>query len=77
MKFCVDIDEKSLKAYGQWPWPRYRIALLVEKLNQLKASGIGLDIIFPETDRTSIKVIKNELLRDFNINVQTRGLPQE
>ncbi|MGV7222970.1 MAG: CHASE2 domain-containing protein [Nitrospinales bacterium] len=73
----VDIDEKSLKTYGQWPWPRYRIAFLIEKLIQLKASSIGLDIMFPETDRTSIKVIKNELLRDFNINVQTRGMPQE
>ena len=24
----VDIDEKSLAKYGQWPWPRYRLANL-------------------------------------------------
>jgi adenylate cyclase len=73
----VDIDEKSLKTYGQWPWPRYRIALLVEKLIQLKAAGIGLDMMFPEADRASIKVIKNELLRDLNIEVQIKELPYE
>jgi adenylate cyclase len=22
----IDIDEASLKAYGQWPWPRTRLA---------------------------------------------------
>ena len=26
----VDIDEASLKAFGQWPWPRTRIADLVQ-----------------------------------------------
>ena len=28
----VDIDEKSLQQYGQWPWPRYRLALLLKNL---------------------------------------------
>ena len=28
----VDIDEDSLKAYGQWPWPRTRVAELVDRL---------------------------------------------
>src|SRR5512147_984293 len=28
----VDIDEKSLRQYGQWPWPRYRIATLIDRL---------------------------------------------
>ena len=73
----VDIDEKSLKTYGQWPWPRYRLALLVDKLIQLKASGISIDMMFPESDRTSMKVIKNELLRDMKVNIQTDSIPEE
>src|SRR5512137_863572 len=39
----VDIDEKSLRQYGQWPWPRYQIAILLEKLWNLEALSIGLD----------------------------------
>jgi len=49
----VDIDEKSLKELGQWPWPRHILADLVVKLNKLGAAIIGFDIIFPEEDRSS------------------------
>ncbi|HET9688641.1 MAG TPA: CHASE2 domain-containing protein, partial [Pseudolabrys sp.] len=28
----IDIDEKSLKAFGQWPWPRTRVADLITRL---------------------------------------------
>ena len=66
----IDIDEKSLENFGQWPWPRYRMATLVEKLNLLGASVIGLDILFPEADRTSLNLLKNEIERDLNITIQ-------
>src|SRR5690349_160911 len=49
----VDIDEKSLKAYGQWPWPRTLVADLVNKLTDLGAAAIGFDVLFSEPDRTS------------------------
>lgn len=49
----VDIDEKSLARYGQFPWPRTRIADLVTKLTALKAVVIAFDIAFPEADRTN------------------------
>jgi adenylate cyclase len=49
----VDIDEDSLKAIGQWPWPRTTIADLVTRITQLGALAIGFDIIFPEPDRMS------------------------
>jgi adenylate cyclase len=49
----ADIDEVSLAAYGQWPWPRTRMAELVEKLHQLGASAIVFDILFSEPDRLS------------------------
>ena len=49
----VDIDEKSLKAIGQWPWPRTRVAELVDKLTRMGALAIGFDIVFPEPDRMS------------------------
>ena len=49
----VDIDEASLKAYGQWPWPRTRIAELVQNLNQAGAAAIAFDVLLAEPDRTS------------------------
>jgi adenylate cyclase len=49
----VDIDETSLAKYGQFPWPRTRLADLVARLTQLNAVVIAFDIAFPEPDRTS------------------------
>ncbi|NIQ03228.1 MAG: CHASE2 domain-containing protein [Nitrospinaceae bacterium] len=46
----VAIDEASLKQEGRWPWPRTRLADLVEKLSQSGAAVIGLDLLFPEKD---------------------------
>jgi adenylate cyclase len=47
----VNIDEKSLAKYGQWPWPRTRIAELVNDLTRMGARVIAFDIMFPEPDR--------------------------
>ncbi|HZL31899.1 MAG TPA: adenylate/guanylate cyclase domain-containing protein [Pseudolabrys sp.] len=49
----VDIDEASLAAYGQWPWPRTLLAELVTKLSRLGSVAIAFDIIFAEPDRMS------------------------
>lgn len=44
----VDIDEASLAAVGPWPWPRHRIADLLELLlGVYRAKAVGLDIVFP------------------------------
>jgi len=60
----VGIDEESLNSYGQWPWPRYRVAGLVERLHELGAKVIALDFLMPEPDRTSPEVILSERQRD-------------
>ena len=49
----IDIDEDSIQRLGQWPWPRTRIAELVESVQQAGAIAIGFDVVFSETDRTS------------------------
>ena len=49
----VDLDEKSLAKYGQWPWPRFRLANLLQKVRDLGATSVSLDILLPEPDRTS------------------------
>lgn len=49
----VEVDEKSLKALGQWPWPRDRLAHLIERIAGNGALAIGLDMYFPEADGAS------------------------
>src|ERR1700747_3457626 len=49
----VDIDEASLKAIGQWPWPRTTVADLITQITQLGPVAMEFDIIFPEPDRMS------------------------
>ncbi|MEJ1159295.1 CHASE2 domain-containing protein [Prosthecomicrobium sp. N25] len=49
----VDIDEASLAALGQWPWPRDVLARLTTRLTELGAAAIAFDVVFPEPDRTS------------------------
>jgi adenylate cyclase len=49
----VDIDDKSLEALGQWPWPRTVIADLLQKLANAGAAAVAFDILFAEPDRTS------------------------
>ncbi len=47
----VGVDEESLKAYGQWPWPRARLAELIDRLRDMGAASIAFDFIFAEADR--------------------------
>ena len=49
----VAIDEASLKSVGQWPWPRQRLGELVTKILAARPAALGLDMIMPETDRSS------------------------
>ncbi len=49
----VDIDDASIAKLGQWPWPRTKIAELIDRLRQAGAASIAFDIVFAEPDRTS------------------------
>lgn len=62
----VAIDEQSIAHFGQWPWPRYRLAQLVDALRLQGVSAIGIDLLMPEEDRTSPDVILRERQRDLN-----------
>jgi adenylate cyclase len=48
----VDVDERSLARFGRWPWPRSTLAGLLEAIHAQGAASIGLDMMFPESDRT-------------------------
>ena len=57
----LDIDEQSLSAFGQWPWPRTLVADLVTRLTKLGAAAVAFDIIFAEPDRLSPNLVAGAL----------------
>lgn len=57
----VDIDEKSLKAEGHWPWSRSKLAELFDILSQSGVAMIATDMIFSEAEQNPIGMIKHEL----------------
>ena len=47
----VDIDDASLRALGRWPWPRDRLARLVDTLfDDDHAAALGIDLVLAEPD---------------------------
>jgi adenylate cyclase len=60
----VGVDDESLAARGQWPWPRYRLAMLLERLQEAGAEVVALDFLMAEPDRSSPDVIEAERKRD-------------
>jgi len=47
----INIGEKSLQQWGQWPWPRQNFAQLIHDIRQNNGGMIGLTVMFPEADR--------------------------
>ena len=49
----VHVDDRSLEAWGQWPWSRDRLASLLRAIADMGARSIALSFIMAEPDRTS------------------------
>jgi len=65
----VDIDQPSLTAVGQWPWPRSTVAKLTATIAAMQPAVIGFDVLLP-TDRLS----PQEIIRAFpSISAATRS----
>ena len=58
----VALDEASLEAHGQWPWPRDRVAELVTRLfEHYGARALVFDIVFAEPDRSDAPALRARL----------------
>jgi adenylate cyclase len=72
----VDIDEKSLAKYGQWPWPRTLMADLVTNLTRLGPAAIGFDVMLAEPDRLNPAIAADTLRNlDEETRAKLRALP--
>ena len=47
----INIDEKSLSKFGQFPWNRSIFAKIIENVNRSNPKVIGFDIFFTEKDK--------------------------
>ena len=72
----VDVDDASLAGVGQWPWPRYRIAAMIERIRAERPAAIALDIVFPEPDRTSPLNLQQAFHHDFGLDLTFSGVPE-
>ncbi len=58
----VDVDETSLAAEGQWPWPRAKIAALTDALfDRYGIRALGFDVLFAEPERSAELRLIDEL----------------
>jgi len=59
----IDIDEKSLGKFGQFPWSRSVFAKIIENVNLANPKAIGFDIFFSEKDKQS----PEEIIKSYNL----------
>ncbi|TCJ11799.1 adenylate/guanylate cyclase domain-containing protein [Parasulfuritortus cantonensis] len=71
----IDIDDESLARLGQWPWPRTRIAELIDRLRAAGAASIAFDVMFAEPDRTSPSAIEKVWRPDADLSRRLAALP--
>src|SRR5688572_8466189 len=71
----VDIDDRSIQAIGQWPWPRDVLAELVDRVAAAGPRAVAFDVLFAEPDRMSPDAIAAALRgRDPDLSKQLARL---
>ena len=72
----VEIDQKSLVALGQWPWPRTELARLIDRINLQKPAALGINILMPEADAQSPEQLVDRLhIQNPALAAALRALP--
>jgi len=70
----IAIDEKALDKYGPWPWPRHRLAQIVEKLEAAKAGAIGIVLPLDQPQSLSLPETYQSVLESANAQVREKVL---
>ena len=72
----VEIDQKSLAALGQWPWPRSELARLVEALAAARPAALGINILMPEADALSVeRLFERQIALDATLTAALKAQP--
>jgi len=59
----IDIDEKSLSKFGQFPWNRSIFAKILKNVSAAEPKAVGFDIFFTEKDKQS----PEEIISAYNL----------
>ena len=69
----VDIDEKSLGIYGQWPWNRHHLAQLVNTLfDHYHIRAMGSDLVFAEPAGIAFSQLEKEFKTRNDVSPQAK-----
>lgn len=72
----LEIDEKSIEKYGQWPWNRKTLADIIWKLRENGAGIIVMPILFSEEDRLGGDIELAEALAGNGVVIAQTGTTQ-
>ena len=65
--YTVNIDEKSLEQYGQWPFPRDVYGNIIKDLYSRNAGLVVFNVLMPETDRSGRDLILAETMKKYPV----------
>ena len=71
--YTVDIDEATIDAYGQWPFPRGDYAALIEDLYNRGAGLVVFNVLMSEPDRSGEDQILAETMQQLPVIVTMLG----
>ncbi len=66
----IDIDDRSLHDEGRWPWPRSKLASLVDALQRQGAAVIAFDIFFAEKENNIAQTLADALNKKKLLNTK-------
>jgi adenylate cyclase len=65
--YTVNIDEKSLEQYGQWPFPRDVYGKIIKDLYDRGAGLVVFNVLMPEPDRSGKDAILAETMKKYPV----------
>ena len=74
--FTINIDEPSLKEYGQWPWPRGDYGSLIEELYNRGAGLVVFNVLMSEQDRAGQDIALATIMGKYPVIVTMLGAEQ-
>gem|GEM_PF-2439352 len=73
----VEIDTSSQAEYGPWPWPRFLLAELIQRLAALGVAAVGLDLDLSGPDASSPERVAEKLKKWRDLELDLSGLPDD
>ncbi|PPC75944.1 adenylate/guanylate cyclase domain-containing protein [Pokkaliibacter plantistimulans] len=72
----VDIDERSLREQGRWPWNRDKVAQMLANLAQAGTAVVAFDILFAEPQNNPVQLVMTHV-QDPQIRQQLAPLVEQ